>query len=135
MKADMRTDSYLKHSPERSADTYFYWQPKKGWCFCTQGGRYHRKLCGTVSNLNNKVYGHIETWRNRPLKGKDPYVYVDGIYLKRNWGSRRKENRANWLEFPRSLKQRGLTGPNCSSVIKTWGYLLPLCLRPSIHYR
>lgn len=41
---------------------------------------------GTVSNLNKKVYDHIETWRNRPLKGSYPYVYVDGIYLKRNWG-------------------------------------------------
>jgi len=41
---------------------------------------------GTVSNLNKKVYGHIDTWRNRPLQGKYPYVYMDGIYLKRNWG-------------------------------------------------
>ena len=30
---------------------------------------------------------NIEQWRNRPLEGgKYPYVYVDGIYLKRNWG-------------------------------------------------
>ena len=30
---------------------------------------------------------NIEAWRNRPLQGgKYPYVYVDGIYLKRNWG-------------------------------------------------
>lgn len=29
----------------------------------------------------------ISTWRNRPLQGgKYPYVYVDGIYLRRNWG-------------------------------------------------
>ncbi len=41
---------------------------------------------GTVSYLNQKVYGHIETWRNWPLQGQYPYVYVDGIYLKRNWG-------------------------------------------------
>lgn len=41
---------------------------------------------GTVSNLNKKVYGHIEAWRNRPLEGSYPYVYIDGIYLKRNWG-------------------------------------------------
>ncbi len=41
---------------------------------------------GTVSQLNKKVYGHIDTWRNRPLQGKYPYVYLDGIYLKRNWG-------------------------------------------------
>lgn len=91
---------------------------------------------GTVSNLNKKVYGHIETWRNRPLQGKYPYVYIDGIYLKRNWGGEyenvailiamavnedgyrevigaaegMKEDTASWLEFLRSLKQRGLTG-------------------------
>ena len=29
----------------------------------------------------------IEDWRNRPLQGgRYPYVYVDGIYLRRNWG-------------------------------------------------
>lgn len=91
---------------------------------------------GTVSNLNKKVYGHIETWRNRPLKGNYPYVYVDGIYLKRNWGGEyenvavliamavnedgyrevigaaegMKEDLTSWQEFLRSLKQRGLTG-------------------------
>ena len=41
----------------------------------------------TISELNKKAYVHIEDWRNRPLQGgKYPYVYVDGIYLKRNWG-------------------------------------------------
>lgn len=91
---------------------------------------------GTVSNLNKKVYEHIEAWRNRPLKGSYPYVYVDGIYLKRNWGGEyeniailiamavnqegdrevigaaegMKEDLASWREFLRSLKQRGLNG-------------------------
>jgi transposase-like protein len=91
---------------------------------------------GTVSNLNKKVYTHIEAWRNRPLKGSYPYVYVDGIYLKRNWGGEyeniavliamavnqegdrevigaaegMKEDLASWRDFLRSLKQRGLTG-------------------------
>ena len=33
------------------------------------------------------TYVHIEKWRNRPLQGDYyPYVYVDGIYLRRNWG-------------------------------------------------
>lgn len=42
---------------------------------------------GTISNLNKKAYEHIEKWRNRPLKGGTyPYVYVDGIFLKRCWG-------------------------------------------------
>jgi transposase-like protein len=31
-----------------------------------------------VSNLNQKVYGKIEEWRNRPLTGEYPYVFVDG---------------------------------------------------------
>ena len=41
---------------------------------------------GTISNLNKKAYGYIEKWRNRPLKDSYPYVYVDGIFLKRCWG-------------------------------------------------
>jgi len=91
---------------------------------------------GTVSHLNQKVYGHIETWRNRPLQGRYPYVYVDGIYLKRNWGGTyenvailiamavnengyrevigasegMKEDKASWQEFLKSLRKRGLTG-------------------------
>ena len=41
----------------------------------------------TISGLNKKAYIHIEDWRNRPLQGgKYPYVYVDGIYLRRSWG-------------------------------------------------
>ena len=41
---------------------------------------------GTVSKLNQKVYERIEEWRSRPLLMSYPYVYLDGIYLKRNWG-------------------------------------------------
>ena len=41
----------------------------------------------TISELNKKAYVYIEDWRNRPLQGgRYPYVYVDGIYLRRNWG-------------------------------------------------
>ena len=39
---------------------------------------------GTISNLNKKVYGQIEDRRNRPLVAEYPYVYMDGIYLKKN---------------------------------------------------
>ena len=45
-----------------------------------------RVSASTISDLNQKAYVHIEEWRNRKLSGKYPYVYVDGIYLKRNWG-------------------------------------------------
>lgn len=41
---------------------------------------------GTISNLNKKAYAHIEEWRNRKLTGEYPYVFVDGIFLKRCWG-------------------------------------------------
>src|SRR5262245_42776118 len=29
----------------------------------------------TVSDLNKKIYGTIEAWRNRPIEGEHPYVY------------------------------------------------------------
>lgn len=102
----------------------------------TEALRGTKVSAGTVSNLNKKVYGHIDTWRNRPLQGKYPYVYVDGIYLKRNWGGEYEnvailiamavndegyrevigasegmnEDKASWYEFLKSLKQRGLQG-------------------------
>ncbi len=40
---------------------------------------------GTVSNLNKKIYVHIEKWRNRPIQEKHQYVYLYGIVLKRTW--------------------------------------------------
>src|SRR5882762_6925630 len=40
----------------------------------------------TVSELNQKIYAQIETWRNRPIEGQHPYVFLDGIWLKRSWG-------------------------------------------------
>ena len=40
----------------------------------------------TVSNLNEKAFEAVGAWRNRPLERAYPYVYVDGIYLKRSWG-------------------------------------------------
>ena len=91
---------------------------------------------GTISELNKKVYVHIDAWRNRPLKSRYPYVYLDGMYLKRNWGGEyenvsiliamavneegyrevigasegMKEDKASWLTFLQGLKERGLTG-------------------------
>ena len=91
---------------------------------------------GTISELNRKVYGRIEQWRQRQLTGTHPYVYLDGIVLKRSWagdvknvsvlvaiavdqdGYREvlgswegpKEDREGWGAFLRHLKQRGLSG-------------------------
>ena len=35
---------------------------------------------------NQKIYGKIEEWRKQPITGEHPYVFVDGVYLKRSWG-------------------------------------------------
>lgn len=40
----------------------------------------------TVSNLNERAFEAVEAWRSRPLERAYPYVYVDGIHLKRSWG-------------------------------------------------
>ena len=91
---------------------------------------------GTISNLNKKVYANIEVWRNRPINGEYPYVYLDGIVLKRTWAGEvrnvsvlvavgvnqegfreilgvvegAKEDEAGWSDFLRHLKKRGLKG-------------------------
>ena len=41
---------------------------------------------GTVSNLNEKAFESVDARRTRPLSGSYPYLFVDGIYLKRCWG-------------------------------------------------
>lgn len=90
----------------------------------------------TVSQLNQKIYGQIEAWRQRPIEGEYAYVYLDGIWLKRSWGGEvrkiavlvavgvaadgfreilgvaegMKEDSESWRSFLRYLKQRGLRG-------------------------
>jgi putative transposase len=38
-----------------------------------------------VSNLNKKIYAKIEAWRHRRIEGHHPYLYLDGIVMKRSW--------------------------------------------------
>lgn len=90
----------------------------------------------TVSELNQKIAGTIEAWRNSPIVGEHPYVFLDGIWLKRSWGGEvrnvsvlvavgvnrdghrevlgvtegAKEDRDSWTRFLRHLKERGLSG-------------------------
>ena len=61
----------------------------------------------TVSDLNKKIYATIEAWRNRPIVGEHPYVYLDGIVLKRSWAGEVRNvsllvaigvNEDGWLE-------------------------------------
>lgn len=41
----------------------------------------------TVSNLSIMAIASVVEWRICPLKRGYPYVYVDGIYLRRLWGA------------------------------------------------
>jgi transposase-like protein len=103
----------------------------------------------TVSNLNQKIYGKIDEWRNRPLEGEYTYVYLDGLWLKRSWGGEvrqvavlvavgvnregyrdilgvvegLKEDEASWLSFLRNLKERGLRGVKLFTSDKCLGLL------------
>src|SRR6201987_3125177 len=90
----------------------------------------------TVSNLNKKIYAKIEAWRNRRIEGEHPYLYLDGIVMKRTWAGEvrnvsllvasavnsegfreilglcegAKEDKSGWSAFLRHLVDRGLTG-------------------------
>jgi transposase-like protein len=91
---------------------------------------------GAVSNLNKKIYAKIDDWRHRKIEGDHPYVFLDGIVMKRSWagevrnvsllvaigvtteGYREilgimegpKEDKAGWSAFLRHLADRGLSG-------------------------
>ena len=90
----------------------------------------------TVSNLNKKIYAKIEAWRNRRIEGEHPYLYLDGIVMKRTWAGEvrnvsllvasavnsegfreflgicegAKEDKSGWSAFLRHLVDRGLNG-------------------------
>lgn len=90
----------------------------------------------TVSNLNKKIYEKIEAWRNAPIEGTHPYIYLDGIVMKRSWAGEvrnvsllvaigvtsegfrdvlgicegAKEDKSGWSSFLRHLVDRGLSG-------------------------
>ncbi len=95
-----------------------------------------RVSASTVSDLNQKIYKQIEEWRQQPLVGEFPYVFLDGLWLKRSWGGEvknvsvlvaigvaqtgyrqilavsegAKEDKVSWTAFLRELKERGLKG-------------------------
>ena len=90
----------------------------------------------TVSNLNKKIYAKIDVWRNRAITGEHPYLYLDGIVMKRSWAGEvrnvsllvasavnpegfreilgicegAKEDKSGWSAFLRHLVERGLKG-------------------------
>lgn len=96
---------------------------------------------GTVSNLSEKAFASVDGWRGRPLEGEYPYVYVDGIYLKRSWGESYEnvavmiavgvigcaegftESKKSWRESPAWLKGRKPKGACMTIGDKTLGML------------
>lgn len=106
-----------------------------------------RVSSSTVSELNQKIYDQIESWRQRPIEGRHTYVFLDGIWLKRSWGGEvrnvavlvaigiredghreilgvaegLKEDKESWRSFLRYLKERGLRGPQLFVSDKTLG--------------
>lgn len=47
----------------------------------------------TLGDKLERIYGEIGQWRDRPLEGGWPYVFVDGVWHKRSWGGRVGERR------------------------------------------
>lgn len=41
---------------------------------------------GTASNLSQGAFKRVGAWRRRPLASGYPYAYVDGTYVRRDWG-------------------------------------------------
>ena len=103
----------------------------------------------TISDLNQKIFERVEEWRNRPLEPKSPYIFVDGIWLKRSWGGEvqnvsvlvaigvstsgfreilgvaegSREDTESWRQFLRYLRGRGLEQIDLVVSDKSLGFL------------
>ena len=103
----------------------------------------------TISDLNQKIFERVEEWRNRPLEPRYPYVFVDGIWLKRSWGGEvqnvsvlvaigvntsgfreilgvaegSREDSESWRQFLRYLRERGLERVDLMISDKSLGFL------------
>lgn len=112
-----------------------------------------RVSAGVVSKLNQELYDKIDIWRTRPLQGNYPYVFLDGIVMKRTWADEvrnvsilvafgvnedgyreilgaaegAKEDKTGWGAFIESLKQRGLQGVQLFISDKCMGLVESLC--------
>ena len=93
----------------------------------------------TMSELNQKIYAQIEAWRNRPIEGNHPYVFLDGLWLKRirevlAVAEGPKEDKASWTAFLRHLKERDLkdvrlfVSDKCLGLVESLGEFYPEAL-------
>jgi transposase-like protein len=96
-----------------------------------------RGYYGRQSATSKKIYATNDQWRNRPIEGEHPYVYLDGIVVKRTWAGEvrnlsllvaipvkggelsrdprhrvegAKEDKPGWSGFLKHMKERGLKG-------------------------
>lgn len=95
-----------------------------------------RKSSSAQSDLNKRLYERLKSWRERPIEGDYPYIYLDGLVIPMRLGEGvenasllvaigvdeegyrsilgvmegYRENKESWLSFCRMLADRGLTG-------------------------
>ena len=112
-----------------------------------------RVIPSTISGLNQKIFERVDEWRNRPLESEYPYVFVDGIWLKRSWGGEvqtvsvlvaigvgadgfrevlgvaegSREDSESWRGFFSYLRSRGLVNIKLLVSDKSLGLLGALC--------
>lgn len=108
-----------------------------------------RVSASAISDMNQKIYERVEEWRNRPLDKEYPYVFVDGIWLKRSWAGEvenvsvlvaigvncegyreilgvaegHREDAQSWREFLRYLRSRGLERVDLVTSDKSLGFI------------
>ena len=99
--------------------------------------------------MNQEIFERVAEWRNRPLEPKSPYIFVDGIWLKRSWGGEvqnvsvlvaigvsangfreilgvaegSREDTESWRQFLRYLRERGLEQIDLVVSDKSLGFL------------
>lgn len=118
----------------------------------------------TVSNLNQRAFAAVEEWRTRLLTCACPYVYVDGTYLKKNWGGAYEsvailvaigvnadghrevtgcaESADGWRELLLSLRDHGprgvrmATGDRSAGTLGALAEVFPeaMCRRCTVHF-
>jgi putative transposase len=99
----------------------------------------------TVSELNQKIYAQIESWRWGGELRNVSLLVVIGVNnegLRKVLAEGSKEDKASWTAFLRHLKERGLKGvrllvsDKCSGLVESLGEFYPEALwqRCAVHF-
>jgi transposase-like protein len=90
-----------------------------------------------ISGLNQKIFERVEAWRKRPLEAEYPYVFVDGIWLKRSWGGEVQNvsvlvaigvSTSGFREIQRLEKAAGILESGCDETLSYYAF-------PVAHWR